>query len=272
MADIRIKDLPLGTPILSSDIFVFEKFTGGTSYTTSRNTLSAIQQAVTGATGASGVQGNIGATGASGAQGTQGNVGASGVQGNIGATGATGASGLQGTQGNVGATGADSTVPGPTGATGASGLQGNVGATGASGADSTVPGPIGATGASGLQGNIGATGASGTQGATGSTSNTVSLTSVTSSLTLSQDLASRFVEANSSSTISVAVPTDAAVPFSVGDQISIMRVGTGAVSIAGATGVTVNSTESKITLRAQYSVATLVKRATNTWGLFGDLA
>jgi collagen type VII alpha len=231
MADIRIKDLPLGTPILSSDIFVFEKFTGGSNYITSRNTLSAIQQAVTGATGG------------------------------IGATGITGSTGVTGAVGNVGATGI-------TGGTGATGVPGGPGATGFIGSS----GATGITGATGLTGPIGTTGATGPIGATGSTSNTVSLTSVTGSLTLSQDLASRFVEANSSSTISVAVPTDAAVPFSVGDQISIMRVGTGAVSIAGATGVTVNSTESKSTLRAQYSVATLVKRATNTWGLFGDIA
>jgi hypothetical protein len=229
MADIRIKDLPLGTPILSSDIFVFEKFTGGTSYTTSRNTLSAIQQAVTGATGASGLQGNIGATGASG------------LQGNIGATGA---SGIQGTQGNVGA----------TGASGAQGTQGNVGATGASGIQGT-------------QGNVGATGASGAQG---STSNSVSLSSTTNSFTLSLDLSGRFVEANSSSTITITVTTDAAVPFNTGDQITFMRVGTGAVTFAGS-GVTITSVESKLSLRAQYSVATLVKRGTNTWGLFGDL-
>jgi hypothetical protein len=270
MADIRIKDLPLGAPVLSSDIFVFEKFTGGSSYITSRNTLSAIQQAVTGATGA---QGNIGATGA------QGNIGATGAQGNIGATGAQGNIGATGAQGNQGATG----VAGPAGATG---IQGNIGATGsqgntgATGAASTVAGPAGATGvqgnigATGAQGNQGATGATGAQGntgATGFTSNTISLTSTTTSVALWQSLAGRFLEVNSASNLTITVPTNNNVPFSVGDQISIMRVNTGTVTVQGDSGVTVNSTESKTGLRAQYSVATLVKRDTNTWGLFGDL-
>jgi len=263
MADIRIKDLPLATPVLSTDIFVFEKFISGSSYTTSRNALSAIQAGLTGATGPTGSQG---ATGASGLQGIPGNDGATGATGDIGPTGsqgATGASGLQGVPGNDGATGA-SGLTGPTGPTGA---------TGASGADSTVPGPTGATGPTGPAGNAGATGATGPKGdtgATGSTSNTVSLTSVTGSVTLWQELASKFVEANSSSTITITVPTNASVPFSVGDQITVMRVGTGAVTFSGPS-VTITSTESKLSLRAQYSVATLVKRDTNTWGLFGDL-
>ena len=40
--------------------------------------------------------------------------------------------------------------------------------------------------------------------------------------------------------------------------------------MAGATGVTVNATPSLV-LRAQYSAATLFKRATDTWLLTGDL-
>ena len=198
MANIRIKDLPLGTPVPSTDIFVFEKSTGGGNFTTSRNVLSAIQ-------------GNQGATGASGIQGL-------------------------------------------TGATGASGIQGNQGA----------------TGASGLIGPTGFVGGTGATGAQGSTSNSVSLSSTTNSFTLSLDLSGRFVEANSSSTITITVTTDAVVPFNTGDQITFMRVGTGAVTFAGS-GVTITSVESKLSLRAQYSVATLVKRGTNTWGLFGDL-
>lgn len=74
-----------------------------------------------------------------------------------------------------------------------------------------------------------------------------------------------------SSVGTVLVPTFANAAFAVGTQIVILRTGAGAVDVVGDTGVTVNATPG-LNLRAQWSSATLLKRATNTWVLMGDLS
>ena len=79
------------------------------------------------------------------------------------------------------------------------------------------------------------------------------------------------IETNSTSGIVITVPTNAAAPFIVGTRITILRANTGAAIVAGDTGVTVNATPG-LNLRAQWSAATLLKRATNTWVLMGDLS
>jgi hypothetical protein len=71
--------------------------------------------------------------------------------------------------------------------------------------------------------------------------------------------------------VDITVPTDATLNFPVGTSIDILRTNTGGVRVVGASGVTVNSTPGAY-LRAQWSAATLFKRAANTWVLIGDLA
>lgn len=79
------------------------------------------------------------------------------------------------------------------------------------------------------------------------------------------------VEANSASPITITVPLDSTTNFPIGTKITLIRTNTGDVTIAGAVGVTVNATPG-LKLRAQWSAATLLKRATNTWLLMGDLS
>ena len=69
----------------------------------------------------------------------------------------------------------------------------------------------------------------------------------------------------------LTVPTEASVAYPVGTQITILQTGSSQVTVAGDTGVTVNGTPG-LKLRAQWSSATLLKRATNTWVLMGDLS
>lgn len=87
-----------------------------------------------------------------------------------------------------------------------------------------------------------------------------------SSLTERDDL----IEMGSSSAMTLTIPTDATLDFPVGTSIDILQTGTGQVTIAGAGGVTVNSTPG-LKLRTQWSSATLFKRAANTWVVYGDL-
>ena len=80
----------------------------------------------------------------------------------------------------------------------------------------------------------------------------------------------KLVTLSNASAITLTVPTNASVAYATGAQINIQAIGAGQVTIAGDTGVTVNGTGTK--LRTQWSAATLVKTATDTWTLIGDLA
>jgi len=79
------------------------------------------------------------------------------------------------------------------------------------------------------------------------------------------------IEMNSASATTLTVPTNATVAYPVGTSLDILRVGAGAVDVAAASGVTINATPG-LKLRAQWSSATLIKRATDTWVLVGDLS
>lgn len=78
------------------------------------------------------------------------------------------------------------------------------------------------------------------------------------------------IEVASSSGTTITIPLNSAVAFPVGTSIDILQTSTGQVTIAGDAGVTVNATPG-LKLRTQWSSATLFKRETNTWVVFGDL-
>lgn len=96
---------------------------------------------------------------------------------------------------------------------------------------------------------------------------TIGTNSRTSSYTLALSDQSRVVEMNSSSATVLTVPTDDVVNFPLGTQIVVIRAGTGSVSIQSA--ATLNATPG-LNLRAQWSLAVLIKRAANSWVVSGD--
>jgi hypothetical protein len=82
----------------------------------------------------------------------------------------------------------------------------------------------------------------------------------------------QLITVTSSSTANVTL---AASLYNVGSQITVARMGSGAVSIVGDTGVTVVSTgatASAPTLRATYSTATAILLSTNSWLVVGDIS
>jgi len=83
--------------------------------------------------------------------------------------------------------------------------------------------------------------------------------------------AGKLVTLSNSSAITVTIPTNSTAAFPIGAQVNLARVGTGGVSVTGATGVTVNGTPT-LNFRAQWSAATAIKTDTNSWLLVGDLA
>lgn len=81
----------------------------------------------------------------------------------------------------------------------------------------------------------------------------------------------KLVTLSNASSITLTVPTNASVAYSTGSIINIQQIGAGQVTVAGAGGVTVTSTPG-LKLRAQYSAASLIKTATDSWTLIGDLS
>jgi hypothetical protein len=95
----------------------------------------------------------------------------------------------------------------------------------------------------------------------------------TSNYTLVLTDKNKFIEMNVGSANTVSVPTDASVNFPIGSQINITQYGSGKTQVVAVTSGTtsIRSTPGQF-LRAQYSSATLVKRAANEWYLIGDLS
>jgi hypothetical protein len=91
------------------------------------------------------------------------------------------------------------------------------------------------------------------------------------SYTLALSDGDKLVTLDNSSAITLTVPPNSSVAFPVGDCVDIAALGTGAVTVVGGSGVTVNGTPG-LKLRARYSGATLRKLGTDTWIIFGDLS
>ena len=79
------------------------------------------------------------------------------------------------------------------------------------------------------------------------------------------------IEVDSESGTTITIPLNSAVAYPVGTTLDILQTGTGQVTIAGDSGVTVNSTPG-LKLRTRWSSCTLFKRATDSWVVFGDLS
>lgn len=77
---------------------------------------------------------------------------------------------------------------------------------------------------------------------------------------------------NSSTAGTLNIPTDATYNFTIGTQITAVQKGTGQITIAASNSgtTTVNSTPG-LKFRTQWSSATLLKTAANTWLVMGDM-
>lgn len=90
--------------------------------------------------------------------------------------------------------------------------------------------------------------------------------------TLALSDAGKVVEMDNASANTVTVPPNSSVAFPVGAQIRVLQTGAGQTTLAAGAGVTVNSKNSHLKLSAQWGLATLIKRATDTWVVVGDLS
>ena len=85
----------------------------------------------------------------------------------------------------------------------------------------------------------------------------------------------KLVTLSNASAIALTVPLNSSVAFPTGSVVNIQQIGAGQVTIQGASGVTITSTGATATApvtRAQYSAASIIKTATNSWTVIGDLS
>ena len=90
------------------------------------------------------------------------------------------------------------------------------------------------------------------------------------------DANNELITASNASAQTYSIPTNASVAFPIGAQINIIQIGAGQVTInavtSGTTSVLSNgATAAAPKLRVQYSSASLVKVATDTWYVIGDI-
>jgi hypothetical protein len=85
----------------------------------------------------------------------------------------------------------------------------------------------------------------------------------------------KLVTQTNAGAIITTIAAASSVAYPVGAQITLTQLGVGQVTIQGDTGVTVVSTGATAAapkLRAQYSTATAIQTATDTWLIVGDIA
>ena len=127
-----------------------------------------------------------------------------------------------------------------------------------------VSGPTGPTGPTGSTGPTGPTGAAGAILAINAQTGT--------SYTLASTDLNDLVTLNNAGAITLTIPPSV---FSANDSLSIAQIGAGQVTFAQGAGVTITSTGATASapkLRAQYSAATVICTASNTFLVVGDIS
>lgn len=98
---------------------------------------------------------------------------------------------------------------------------------------------------------------------------TATLNTKTADYTLVLGDAGKTILIDSTIDRTVTIPTNASVPFAIGQRLDIVRMNTGNVTIGGTPTILSKNSNKKIA--ARYSGATLIKTDTDTWVLIGDL-
>jgi hypothetical protein len=100
---------------------------------------------------------------------------------------------------------------------------------------------------------------------------TVAVSTVTADHPLVLDDIASVVRVNSSSNLTVTIPTNASVPFPIGAVVNVRRIGTGTVAIVAAGGVTLFPT-GPFTITDRGDEVSLHKVDTNAWDIVGALS
>jgi hypothetical protein len=79
----------------------------------------------------------------------------------------------------------------------------------------------------------------------------------------------KVISLTNAAAITLTVPTNASVAFPIGTQILLYQGGAGQVTVSSS--ATIRSQGTKLKLNGQYSIAGLLKVATDEWVIFGNL-
>jgi hypothetical protein len=82
----------------------------------------------------------------------------------------------------------------------------------------------------------------------------------------------KLVTMSNASANNFTVPPNSSVAFGIGTQINIAQLGAGQTTLVAGAGVTLNSSGTKLKLKDQYAVATVVKTGTDEWFAVGNLS
>jgi hypothetical protein len=159
-------------------------------------------------------------------------------------------------------------IAGPTGVVGDTGPTGSKGPTGPTGFGPTGPTGPAVTGPTGA----GPTGPTGSFGPTGPANAFISRSTTTSSLTLATNNNATIIEMNSTSNLSIILPTG----ISSNIKVEIVRLGTGTVRIVAGLGCSVNSKVGQIIyIAGRYGSCTIsngVNGSPTSWIVTGDIS
>ena len=84
--------------------------------------------------------------------------------------------------------------------------------------------------------------------------------------------AHKLVTQSNASGITTTIPPNTDVAFQIGDQVNLLQLGAGQVTVAPGSGVTIRSEGTKLKLKGQYAAATCIKIASDEWVLVGNLS
>lgn len=80
-----------------------------------------------------------------------------------------------------------------------------------------------------------------------------------------------FVTLSNIGGITATIPLNSTTAFPIGTVLDFAAINTGQVTLVAGAGVTINSADSKLKLRVQYSGGSAIKTATDIWILVGDI-
>ncbi len=83
------------------------------------------------------------------------------------------------------------------------------------------------------------------------------------------------VTSSNAATVVMTIPPNSSVAFPIGSSLTVISIGAGLTNFAQGAGVTITSTGATASdpiIRSQYSSATAIKTATDSWSVVGDIA
>lgn len=99
----------------------------------------------------------------------------------------------------------------------------------------------------------------------------IPVTEKTASFTLAANEVESLLEYNSASAGTMTIPPDSGAVIAVGASVAVAQAGSGQLTVAPGSGVTVHSEGGRLKTAGQHAMASAIKVAANTWRLEGNL-